>query len=505
MIKQKIVIIYILVSLSSSILLNGQDYFDRIIPFEFGNPNISELKLINDKFYITVIYGQVISGQAETSSKIIEIENDKYNYIDIDLNNFGIARKGIIEIEDNFLILGKDRLLLKGLKIAALDSNFDMNWLADIKTNGYYNFPANIIKLKDSAIALYSVKAGDIYKKWLGLSSYNSEGQLNWQKYFFDQDRFTTADEIIPSFDGSILLSTYTRFNDDPFYSKGTITKIDHNGNIIWLAKNEYDEPATYPTNLTQLSDTSIVQAFKSNKFNSTDGFWPDYYAFPTKLIWYDTNGNLLRYRWVRSEPNSELDFNQIVAGQSDYFFAVGYKDGVHNVAEGLITKFSNQGDTIWSHLYRHSGFDSPDFTHVLNDIYEFPNGDLLVAGLILDHEKHKSDIWLMKLNSEGCYTNEPCDEVLIVSSEEETGYLNEGVNIKLMPNPGSGQVHIKYNPELIIDYIEVFDLQGRMLKRIEVINLNSRSLDFSSLPSSTYFIHFKTENGSKIIKWQKV
>jgi hypothetical protein len=56
----------------------------------------------------------------------------------------------------------------------------------------------------------------------------------------------------------------------------------------------------------------------------------------------------------------------------------------------------------------------------------------------------------------------------------------------------------------ILLDYIEVRDVQGRLFMRLS--NYDKTSLDLSDLKSGLYFVSFKLNSGlSKVVKIQKI
>ncbi len=73
--------------------------------------------------------------------------------------------------------------------------------------------------------------------------------------------------------------------------------------------------------------------------------------------------------------------------------------------------------------------------------------------------------------------------------------------SIKVYPNPAKSVINIK--SESIIEEIELYDVQGRILERHHD-NSKNISLDISDRESGIYFIKIKGENGSKVEKLVK-
>lgn len=76
---------------------------------------------------------------------------------------------------------------------------------------------------------------------------------------------------------------------------------------------------------------------------------------------------------------------------------------------------------------------------------------------------------------------------------------INNDNEVKIFPNPSSSILFID-NIEKEIQKIEIFDLQGRLLKTVNE-NKEKNQIDISNLSSATYLIKLSTETGSETIK----
>ena len=97
-------------------------------------------------------------------------------------------------------------------------------------------------------------------------------------------------------------------------------------------------------------------------------------------------------------------------------------------------------------------------------------------------------------LATSGCDTN--VFSYLATLSNNDFSFINE---VKNFPNPSSNILFID-NIEKEIQKIEIFDLQGRLLKTINE-NKEKYQIDISNFSSDTYLIKLSTEKGSQTIK----
>jgi hypothetical protein len=70
--------------------------------------------------------------------------------------------------------------------------------------------------------------------------------------------------------------------------------------------------------------------------------------------------------------------------------------------------------------------------------------------------------------------------------------------SIRIYPNPTQSVINI--SSEFVIDSIELYDVQGRILETL-LETANSSQLDISGKSNGIYFLKIKTEKGSKVGK----
>ena len=86
-----------------------------------------------------------------------------------------------------------------------------------------------------------------------------------------------------------------------------------------------------------------------------------------------------------------------------------------------------------------------------------------------------------------------------MVIEDEVTGIsiVKNNIEIKLYPNPTSGQLIID-NGQLKIEKVEIYDIMGKALNNFQLSTLNSQlSIDVSHLPSGIYLMAIGTEQGT--------
>ena len=148
-----------------------------------------------------------------------------------------------------------------------------------------------------------------------------------------------------------------------------------------------------------------------------------------------------------------------------------------------------NEGEIIWYKTYLHPQFEDRD--HRITDIEILENGDVLCLGGI-SKPGEKSEIWLFKVNGNGCFGDDHCDDDLIYTFTEEYSVQNE---ILIYPNPTSGVIHVNYISDL--DSYTLMDINGKVILRNKNI---AESIDLSFLNQGMYLISIKDKTGKSII-----
>ncbi|NRA12800.1 MAG: proprotein convertase P-domain-containing protein [Crocinitomicaceae bacterium] len=122
-------------------------------------------------------------------------------------------------------------------------------------------------------------------------------------------------------------------------------------------------------------------------------------------------------------------------------------------------------------------------------------NGNANIAGATSASYTPTADVgnYAVMVTENGCTDISAC--VLV----DQTG-INEltANNVLVYPNPTSDKVSVTWDGT--INYIEVTDVRGRLLNRVEVSGLNETQLDVASYKSGIYLLHIVGDNGRTVI-----
>ncbi|MDD2635760.1 MAG: T9SS type A sorting domain-containing protein [Bacteroidales bacterium] len=192
----------------------------------------------------------------------------------------------------------------------------------------------------------------------------------------------------------------------------------------------------------------SVYSGYSQNIFNNTyDGNYPglrniivleDGYVglgfeyFTDKISIYivkiDFSGEMI---WSKAIGDETYDYyhgdrNSLIENDDGGFSLAGARTGQGNIT-GMLTKFDQNFDTLWTRLY----FDNPDFTAFYNHI-QTPDGGYALVGSN-DETDPDGDVLLVKSDSEGNmewykkYGTSDRDIGLCIVESEDGGYLIGG------------------------------------------------------------------------------
>ena len=503
---KKLLVLCIIISFNN---LFAQEYFNKIIPFEFGNPYGTDLYFYNNKCIIPVIY---YSSEGDVST-LIETDGTLHNYHHY--NYFVFSNKSLSLINNQMYLFAKDRSIKKGLKYKKLNNDFSEKWTKSYDTEGSYDFPTSSINIDNYLYCSFFMKFGDVHME-IGIKKIDTLGNEIWSKNYDANMYLSYPWEIQPTLDNNILLTSgIVYYNKVGIYSK--LIKIDTSGNILWETEGTeaFKDGGVSPW-IAELSDSSIVQSYRKDMHYTQEYVDNNWNLYPYRLKWYDKNGNPTHEILLPYPKKNSLYFSQIEVGKGDYFFAYGqYRvdepdDQINDYKYGLITKYSNKGDTLWTHRYQHPDFDTSNVVFRVIDIEELDNGDIVAMGDITPPGE-RSNIWLFKVNKYGCFSSDSCNEI-VVGTEDFIDIGENAHSIKIYPNPASDFIIVELGSKFQTSTISwgVYDMEGRKVLggnfnsglKLQTSNIKRQTSNIVQLRLSdiqtpgVYFLRVKDDKG---------
>ena len=339
--------------------------------------------------------------------------------------------------------------------------------------------------------------------KWFGINKADSNGNIIWTKYYEENVGYSYPWEIIPTIDNHLTLSYTIRYADE-FAGYPRTIKIDTAGTVVWTTDIfEEIKDGTTPIWQAQLSDSNIVQSYRVDRSSDPEFIANDWYGYPTRLLWLNSNGEQINEQLIIHDAHHKLTLSNLISGKGDYFFAIGDFEQPNNEYYGLITKYSNDGNVIWSRLYRHPDFNQSSILHYIRDLVELEDGSLAFVGLTIPVGEG-TNLWLMKLNSEGCLglgTN-LCGEMVIGNSTSTENFSTSSISI--FPNPNNGFFKMKGLESEHAKQLNIYNTLGQLVLTEREPDLDN--INISAFQPGIYFVNIHLENtsikGLRLVKY---
>ena len=177
--------------------------------------------------------------------------------------------------------------------------------------------------------------------------------------------------ELEPSLDSNIFISARVVYTNK-LGGYPQVIKIDPDGNEVWkFDSTEGIDNGGAPVWIAPLSNGNIVQSYIITGLDAPD----------IRLQWIDKDGKYIKRKLIDVPDKDEMYHNQLETGKGDYFFAYGTYKFTDFTSYGMITKYDNDGNIIWEHLYQHELFNAPNDRCSIKDIIELDNGDIVALG----------------------------------------------------------------------------------------------------------------------------
>ncbi|PIQ16257.1 MAG: hypothetical protein COW67_03975 [Flavobacteriales bacterium CG18_big_fil_WC_8_21_14_2_50_32_9] len=333
----------------------------------------------------------------------------------------------------------------------------------------------------------------------------DSLGAIEWEQWYGSGVERPTAIALTP--DSGYIFTGWTRSLGPgaPNNDNIRITKIDKQGNLQWnRVFGQTDDDNAWSINTTQdggyifggsirtVNTDSRTKHYAIRLDSQGDTIWTRAYNPPTLA-----NSGLNGFRTI-----IELsDGNFIAAGQEVYTDSISFSRH-----DGLIMKLKPNGDILWNKTYRILGMNANGTDFEIKDIRPTNDGGFICGGVVYPSfpDTGTQDMWLMKIDSNGCVDTSNC--VIVSSIESHTQLEEEQYTLKAYPNPFVYQLTIVVvlPQESTNAYLVIKDVAGKELCRTKLNSAtNQYNIEGKQFSSGIYF--YFIEDKEKIILPQKL
>ncbi len=481
--------------------LYGQIYGHKLFNLGDRNLNVSGIFLntVNNRGYIPVIY-----PPGDTST-IITIDSEGNSRLDFEIPAFLLPQNSFTHFDGFNYFYGKTKIIQNDLQIIKLNITNQIIWRNNFQTDLDFSFPNDMVTVYNHLYITSVSERTEPYHRRINLKKIDTLGQELWSRNYNSTGYVSYPSQAIASSDNQLLLSATLKQQFGVGFVRSQLMKINDLGNIVWeVLGMEKLRGGAVIANVAELSNGNLLQLYEVDKFNDSE-FSSIYNWAPVRMDWYDADGNFLFHKYIKYPNSQQFERGGVVAGNGDYFFVTGSHNDNNIPVEryGVVTKFDNQGDTIWTKQYYHPDYPTLDDFRFIRNLVELDNGDLLLMGMT-EGEGGYLNAWFMRVNEHGCFGTANCED-LVTSTETELDLSL--LDIKIFPNPATDILQITSSADRPIQGAKLYDFSGQMLVEMDLPSNGQSSLEISvvDFPAGNYILSLELKGGKIVTEMVRV
>ena len=358
------------------------------------------------------------------------------------------------------------------------------------------------IHVKDNgSILLQGNGSSAQYYQHLWIMQVNKTGEKEWDKIIdIGSPQYLGKDfAVLPNGD---LAFGYRNSPIQDYQETLALTRTDSLGNVLWTKEYQTNEDDYCNAYMTPLLNGGFVLGYCID----TSGFNMQYNR-PPKLFATDSLGNLV---WTYTFTGKyRRTITKLITASNGDIIGSGFRildDGMY----GWLFRLTQQGQLLWKRAYRPEQAWPGNILSELNDVTETPDGGIAAIGSMLDTLPNGTinlDVWLLKVDADGCLTPGCTDSIVTATVERQGGVLYTGrqVFFRLWPNPVSGEAQVAfYQPAPQGARLRVFNAQGMPVAQQDVPpGSTAAQVDFSGLPPGLYLVQYLRQG--RVLQVEKV
>ncbi len=358
-----------------------------------------------------------------------------------------------------------------------------------------------IIANKDGGFLIQGYGSTGQYLQHVWIMKTDSLGIKQWDKIIeIGSPQYIGEDfAVLPNGD---LAFGYRNSPVQDYQETLALTRTDSLGNVLWTKEYQTNEDDYCNAYMTPLLNGGFVLGYCID----TSGFNMQYNR-PPKLFATDSLGNLV---WTYTFTGKyRRTITKLITASNGDIIGSGFRildDGMY----GWLFRLTQQGQLLWKRAYRPEQAWPGNILSELNDVTETPDGGIAAIGSMLDTLPNGTinlDVWLLKVDADGCLTPGCTDSIVTATVERQGGVLYTGrqVFFRLWPNPVSGEAQVAfYQPAPQGARLRVFNAQGMPVAQQDVPpGSTAAQVDFSGLPPGLYLVQYLRQG--RVLQVEKV
>ncbi len=431
--------IFILAFLCTHTCLSSQNYWSKRFDFDKGNDYGTQVIKVSDGLIVQVnAFCQFNTRDCFGLMKFDTEGNHLWTSVVYDTLEINYLKA--MTVKDDTIYLNTDYLGIEGKDYSILKFNLEGQYL-----NRYDYWHPSVDNLHYARFMTcqqglfythFDFKDTATLKFREGIRVFDPMWNLLWETTVpnngYPALLWCTSD---PTTDGGLAV-IYSSWKNPGHKGVATIEKYDSIGTLEWATTlpHEYSSFSKW-VNISQHSDGGYVGTWK------IDTFGVFIYDRPDILFKLDANGNLL---WEKVNFYEQNNFWHFFVAQNGDLIGCGVAENFQNdtidepeFQVGYIARFNADGERLWERKIFEQREDA--WIHELIGGVELDNGDLVFTGSMDDTsalpDPYPQNVWLVKVDSNGCFTPGCGTEQYLVSAHEPVKEVSEGI-FRLFPNP---------------------------------------------------------------------
>ncbi|MEZ4884065.1 MAG: T9SS type A sorting domain-containing protein [Chitinophagales bacterium] len=320
------------------------------------------------------------------------------------------------------------------------------------------------------------------------LTKLDQEGNPIWQKRYGGEGLEDGSDIAIDN-DGGYLIGGASRSFSEDGTPRAYLIKTDTAGNELWNKVYEYCDASstrtyieTLPNHSGYLKSCAIDTVYASGRNNTIAAIHRLDLDFKNVWTYYIEPEEIHYIKGGRPFPMKDGSIWIVGADETPI------EEGGETSYTGWIAKLSAEGELLWERQYFP---ENKGLLPRLTDLVETHDGGVALTGLYSYRENGitRNDIWLLKLDQDGCIES-GCDDDYLILGDTVVGIEdveNGEVVFEVYPNPNSGQANFHIQKDLLLKgntQVQILDINGRLLqeyncpKNNKVLSINTQSLE---------------------------
>lgn len=396
--------------------------------------------------------------------------------------------------------------------LTKFDQDLNLEWSRNYE--GYYmDFVRTVLDLPQGGYLIQADGRGEehIYGGYRGdisLLRTDEEGNLLWQRRLYldtlcVRPQYGNIERLS---DGGYALC----FQGYDFLPSGStagfgwscpwLARLDSTGTLLWARK--YDAMDTgYIPFMRVMPDGNMVMISEIHHTTVTSLDTLNDGRIVRKL---DPEGNVLWEKLFSRDVRREYASIRLTQA-GDILISGWYNDPRNSptVGPGWLAKLSGAtGQLLWERKYTMVDYPWPVRLYTLYGVSETPEGDLVVCGYLQDSIpgvsflSYNTNAWVMKLDSNGCFTPGPCGFDNLVKLTEVPAWV---ADIGVFPNPvGTAPAYLRLPQEAMGQLGgSLYDAKGQRLHAWQEL-YDGQEISLPAV-AGIYYLLFKDKSGQLI------